>query len=147
MEIISNIIKAAIEVGSRIKKHDTPIQAQKETLKSLLEKSKETAFGKYYGFEDLLQNKNLAKNFAKEVPYHDYDDMEFWWKKSLEGKEDICWPGKVKHFAVSSGTTGHSKHIPVTDDMLDSIRNAGIQQVLSLSNFKNLPESFLLSKS
>ncbi|ADR21647.1 hypothetical protein MATR_07210 [Marivirga tractuosa] len=142
MEIISNIIKAAIEVGSRIKKHDSPIHAQQETLKELLEKSKATAFGKYYGFENLLNKKNIAQKFAEEIPFHDYDDMEFWWKKSLEGKEDICWPGKVKNFAVSSGTTGHSKHIPVTDDMLESIRNAGIQQVLSLSNFKDLPESF-----
>ncbi|SMG30549.1 GH3 auxin-responsive promoter [Marivirga sericea] len=142
MEIISNIIKAAIEVGSRIKKHDSPVHAQQETLKELLEKSKNTAFGKYYGFQDLLKQKNLSSAFEKEVPFHDYDDMEFWWKKSLESKEDISWPGKVKHFAVSSGTTGHSKHIPVTEDMLESIRNAGIQQVLSLSNFKNLPESF-----
>lgn len=142
MEIISNIIKAAIEVGSRIKTHDSPIEAQKETLKELLNKSKDTAFGKYYGFEYLLQDKDFTKKFTEEVPYHDYDDMEFWWKKSLEGKEDICWPGKVKYFAVSSGTTGHSKHIPVSDDMLESIRNAGIRQVLSLSNFHDLPESF-----
>ncbi|WP_340153798.1 GH3 auxin-responsive promoter family protein [uncultured Marivirga sp.] len=142
MEIISNIIKAAIEVGSKIKKHDSPVEAQKETLKELLQKSKETAFGKYYGFEHILKSKNLSNEFSREVPYHDYDDMEFWWKKSWEGKADICWPDKVDNFAVSSGTTGHSKHIPVTDDMLESIRNAGIRQVLSLSNFKDLPESF-----
>lgn len=142
MEIISNIIKAAIEVGSRIQNHDSPAEAQKETLKKLLSKSKDTAFGKYYGFESLLKKKSFIKDFTEEVPYHDYDDMEFWWSKSLESKPDICWPGKVNNFAVSSGTTGHSKHIPVTEDMLESIRNAGIRQVLSLSNFKNLPESF-----
>jgi len=142
MEIISNIIKAAIEVGSRIKKHDSPVEAQKETLKELLQKSKETAFGKYYGFEKILKAESPTKSFAEEVPYHDYDDMEFWWKKSWEGKADIAWPGKVKNFAVSSGTTGHSKYIPVTDDMMESIRNTGIQQVLSLSNFKDLHESF-----
>ena len=142
MEIISNIIKSAIEVGSRIKNHESPVEAQKEALKELLQKSKDTAFGKYYGFESLLKKKDFTKNFKKEIPYHDYDDMAFWWKKALEGKPDISWPGKVKNFAVSSGTTGHSKHIPVTDDMLESIRNAGIRQVLSLSNFKDLPESF-----
>jgi hypothetical protein len=142
MEIISNIIKAAIEVGSKFKKHNSPVEAQKETLKELLQKSKDTAFGKFYGFEGLLKSNNLSDSFSKEVPYHDYDDMEFWWKKSWEGKADICWPNKVNNFAVSSGTTGHSKYIPVTDDMLESIRNAGIQQVLSLSNFKDLPESF-----
>lgn len=142
MEIISNIIKAAIEVGSRLKNNDSPIDSQKETLKELLHKSKDTAFGKYYGFSDLLNKEDIAGSFAKEVPYHDYDDMEFWWRKSWEGKADICWPGEVGNFAVSSGTTGNSKYIPVTEDMQDSIRNAGIQQVLSLSNFVDLPESF-----
>jgi len=142
MEIISNIIKSAIDVGSRIKTHDSPVQAQKETLKELLEKSKNTAFGKYYGFKGILKDQDFSQSFAEEVPYHDYDDMEFWWKKSWEGKSDICWPGEVKNFAVSSGTTGHSKYIPITDDMQESVRNTGIQQVLSLSNFKELPESF-----
>ena len=32
-----------------------------------------------------------------------------------EGEADVCWPGKVKYFALSSGTSEtSSKYIPIT---------------------------------
>ncbi len=143
MELIGNLIKSAISVGSKFQNRDTPQEAQKQVLKELLEKAKNTAFGKYYGFEAMIKQEDIFKAFTEEVPYHDYDKIaNEWWKKSLEGKPDICWPGVVKYFAVSSGTTSNSKHIPVTEDMQDSVRHAGVHQILSLSNFENLPESF-----
>ncbi|MGB7393705.1 MAG: GH3 auxin-responsive promoter family protein, partial [Pricia sp.] len=47
------------------------------------------------------------------------------------------------YFALSSGTTGKtSKRIPVTDAMIESIRDAGIQQVYALSNFDLPPDFF-----
>ena len=56
-------------------------------------------------------------------------------------EEDICWPGKVKYFALSSGTSdSSSKHIPVTRDMIRSIRKVSFRQILSLAKY-NLPES------
>jgi rhodanese-related sulfurtransferase len=143
MEIIGNLIKSAIEVGSKFQNRKTPVEAQKEVLKHLLEKAKDTSFGKFHGFKSLLKLDNTKEAFQAEVPYHTYDQIdERWWHKSYEGKPDICWPGKVKFFAVSSGTTSTSKHIPVTEEMQESIRNGGIHQILSLYNFKGLPESF-----
>lgn len=61
---------------------------------------------------------------------------EKWWVKTQEGLEDITWPGVPTYFARSSGTTGKtSKKIPVTDEMVEAIRNAGIKQVGALANF------------
>jgi len=143
MEIISNIIKSAIEVGNKFQNSKPPAEAQQEVLKNLLRKANKTAFGKFYGFKDLLKADNIVDAFQKEVPFHNYDQInERWWHKTYEGKSDICWPGKPNYFAVSSGTTSSSKHIPVTDDMLESIRLSGIHQILSLSNFTDLPETF-----
>jgi hypothetical protein len=143
MEIIGNLIKSAIEIGSKFQNRKEAGEAQREILRSLLEKAKDTAFGKFYGFKTLLQAKDTVKAFQEEVPYHNYDQIaERWWHKAYEGKVDITWPGKVDYFAVSSGTTSNSKYIPVTEDMQESIRNGGIQQILSLSNFHGLPESF-----
>ncbi|GAA5036361.1 hypothetical protein GCM10011506_30700 [Marivirga lumbricoides] len=143
MEIIANLVKSAISVGSKLENRDSPEVAQAAVLKDLLNGAKDTSFGKYYGFEQLLESENLEEAFKKEVPYHDYDKIfSKWWHKSLEGKPDICWPGKCNYFAVSSGTTSSSKHIPVTEAMLDSVRKAGIHQVLSLANFNDLPEAF-----
>src|SRR5690606_967025 len=52
------------------------------------------------------------------------------------------WPKDPDYYALSSGTTGKtSKRIPVTHDMIKSIRSTGIAQILALNNF-NLPASF-----
>ncbi|MBK7692441.1 MAG: GH3 auxin-responsive promoter family protein [Bacteroidetes bacterium] len=60
-----------------------------------------------------------------------------WWKFCQEGEENVCWPGKVKCFALSSGTSeSSSKHIPVTDDMIKSVKKAGMKQFFSMQNFK-----------
>ncbi|MBK6266977.1 GH3 auxin-responsive promoter family protein [Marivirga sp. S37H4] len=143
MEIIGNLIKSAIAVGSKLQNKEAPEKAQHEVLEDLLDSAKDTAFGKYYGFRQLLDQENLFEAFSKEVPYHDYDKIaKEWWNKTLEGKPDICWPGVCEYFAVSAGTTSSSKHIPVTEDMLESVRKAGMYQVLSLPNFKDLPETF-----
>src|SRR5690606_51142 len=78
----------------------------------------------------------------KEVPIYDYDNMfAEWWHYLLQGHQNVTWPGGQQYFAISSGTTSNCKYIPVTDDMLDSIKHSGIQQVMSLKNF-DLPANF-----
>lgn len=144
MAVIGEIIKKAIELGEKLTSDQSPKEAQIEVLKDLLKKGKDTAFGLYYGFDQILdsEDEDLAKNFAKKVPYHDYDTIhEEWWSKIHERHEDITWPGINEYFAVSSGTTSSSKHIPVTDDMLDAIRKTGVKQIMTLSKY-DLPSDF-----
>ncbi|MFC0520243.1 GH3 family domain-containing protein [Mesonia maritima] len=143
MAIIGSIIKSVIDVTGSIKAEDNPIENQKKVLNNLLKKAKDTAFGKYYGFSKILESENPQEAFQEKVPYFDYNKMnEEWWYKLHEGLEDITWPGSPSYYAISSGTTGKtSKRIPVTDDMLDSIRQAGVKQVTALSNF-DLPSDF-----
>lgn len=143
MAIIGSLIKGAIDVAGNFVSHSKHIENQQKVLKNLLEKAKDTAFGKYYGFQQILEADDIAKAFQEKVPYFDYHQMqEQWWYKLHEGLEDITWPGKPSYYALSSGTTGKtSKRIPVTDEMIDSIRNAGIKQVTALSNF-DMPSDF-----
>ena len=90
-----------------------------------------------------MQSDNIQKTFAEKVPFFDYHQMnDQWWSRLHEGQTDVSWPGKPSYFALSSGTTGKtSKRIPVTDDMIEAIRLAGIKQVGALSNF-DLPSDF-----
>ena len=143
MAIIGSIIKGAIHLKDSLSSEVNDIEAQENTLKELLEKAKDTAFGKHYDFEAILIADNMPLEYAKRVPYHDYNKMfDEWWEKLLEGEENVTWPGSPDYFALSSGTTGtKSKHIPVTDDMIEAIRKAGIKQVFALSNF-DLPATF-----
>ncbi len=143
MPLKGAIIKSLI--GFRETMVPTPkhIEAQNEVLKFLLEKAKDTAFGKFYQFETLLKSENMQRDFAETVPFFDYNKItDNWWCQTRKGAVDITWPGSPSYFALSSGTTGKtSKRIPVTDEMIDAIRIAGIKQVGALSNF-DLPSEF-----
>ncbi|MFO8086363.1 MAG: GH3 auxin-responsive promoter family protein [Bacteroidales bacterium] len=143
MAVIGEIIKRTIEVADRFITNSDPVEAQKEVLYELLSRSRNTSFGLYYDFRGIMKSQDIRKAFAKEVPYHSYDKMHNeWWRRVIEGKEDITWPGVVDYFAVSSGTTSKKKHIPVTDDMMSSIRRGGIQQIKSVADFDLPPEFF-----
>lgn len=143
MAILGSIIKSAIELRDTLVSNDSPIEEQKNVLSNLLETAKNTAFGKYYGFQHILDSDAIQKKFSEAVPFFDYHTMrEEWWERTEQGLTDISWPGKPSYFALSSGTTGKtSKRIPVTDAMIESIRSAGVKQVGALSNF-DLPTDF-----
>lgn len=142
MPVIGELIKTAIELGDKLNWESSPKEMQEGVLKHLLKKSQDTAFGKYYGFSQILDAKDPTETFQREVPYFDYDKIySEWWCQIRKRHSDITWPGINSFFAVSSGTTSASKHIPVTDDMLESIRKAGIGQIMSLSKY-DMPADF-----
>ena len=143
MAILGNLIKGIIDIKDSFSSEKNPVKEQQTVLKKLLEKAKDTQFGTYYHFKDILETDDMATAFARSVPYFDYNKIhEEWWHKLLEGEENVTWPGRPDYFALSSGTTGNqSKRIPVTDEMVEAIKDTGIQQVFALSNF-DLPADF-----
>ncbi|MBC8155132.1 MAG: GH3 auxin-responsive promoter family protein [Bacteroidetes bacterium] len=142
MAVIGELIKKAIDVYGFITSEPDPATAQRDVLHKLLTKARLTAFGKQYKFTKILGNENIIQAYQQAVPVHDYDKLYTdWWHYLLQGHQNVTWPGSQQYFALSSGTTSTSKAIPVTDDMLDSIRQSGIQQVMSLKNF-DLPADF-----
>ncbi len=141
MAIIGTIIKKAIEIGHTLKRDKQPVKRQYKQLSNLLSKASNTSFGQYYGFKSMLKSDDIARAFQQEVPIFTYETIAPWWKQQQK-HPDITWPGKPAYFALSSGTTGkESKRIPVTEDMLNSIRSVSLEQVESLSNF-DLPDQF-----
>lgn len=143
MPILGSLIKGLIEFKDSITSEPEPFEAQEKVLRQLLKKARDTAFGIHYNFEEILETEDIQKSFSQRLPYFDYNKInEEWWSKCHEGEENVTWPGKPPYFALSSGTTGKvSKKIPVTDDMVEAIRQAGIKQVGTLSNY-DLPADF-----
>ncbi|MEX0996828.1 MAG: GH3 auxin-responsive promoter family protein, partial [Flavobacteriaceae bacterium] len=143
MAIIGSIIKGLIDLRDKVVSEPDAVKAQQEVLKELLEKAKDTFFGRHYNFKKILESSNPEVMFAASVPYFDYNKIqEEWWYKLHKGEKNVTWPGSPPYYALSSGTTGKSsKRIPVTDEMLDAIRKTGIQQVGALANF-DLPADF-----
>lgn len=143
MAFVGSIIKGLIDLRDKIVSEPEAEEAQLQVLKKLLNKAKDTAFGKQYNFESILEADDITKAFAERVPYFDYNKInEEWWSRIHQGENNVTWPGKPPYFALSSGTTGKtSKRIPVTEDMVEAIRQTGIKQVGALANF-DLPSDF-----
>ncbi len=146
MPILGSVIKRAIELRSKmpaIFQSRNPQKAQKKELKKLLRKASGTAFGEHYNFYEIVKSKDFLAEFRKKVPIHDYDDIfKDWWYRSLNGEPYVCWPGRVRYFALSSGTSGaSSKHIPVTAAMLRAMKKTSVRQIFSLARY-NFQKSF-----
>lgn len=75
--------------------------------------------------------------FQQNVPFSDYDSMyKLWIHRAMEGIPNVIWPGKIKYYALSSGTTGSpSKRIPITKQMIRSFQMNSIKQFASTSLF------------
>jgi hypothetical protein len=142
MAILGSLISRSLKLR---KKFTLPVATgivyQRHTLRQLLERGQYTSFGKHYGFAEILATElDFVRAFRERVPFHTYNEMyQDWWHRCIEGEENVTWPGKVKYFALSSGTSeAASKHIPVTQDMIKSIKKMGFKQLYSMANF-NVP--------
>ena len=142
VRLIDIKLPKAIASALRLSQKDAQSQ-QLRVLKKLLKKARFTAFGQGYNFDKILLSSNPAKAFQQTVPVHDYNKIyEEWWKKTLDGVPDVTWPGKIKYYALSSGTSeAASKYIPVTKEMLRSNRVNYIRQLISLLSYEHLPRN------
>lgn len=124
---------------------------QLRVLKKLLKKARFTAFGQQYHFDQALLSKHPGKKFQEMVPIHDYNKIyNEWWKQTLDGTPDVAWPGQIKYYALSSGTSeAASKYIPVTNDLLRSNMVNYLRQLISLvryeeANMRAMTKGFLM---
>jgi len=93
-----------------------PIETQNGILFSQLFHAEDTEYGKKYGFNSI----SSYQDFKSKVPIVTYEDFEPFIEKARQGHKDVSWPGYIKHFAKSSGTTNaKSKFIPISAESLE----------------------------
>ncbi|MBS4044564.1 MAG: GH3 auxin-responsive promoter family protein [Chitinophagaceae bacterium] len=140
MPLIDLKIPKTIARALRLPTNDIRRQ-QIRVLKKLLRKARFTEFGQANNFDDILLSKHPGKKFQEIVSIYNYNSIyEKWWHKTLNGNSDVCWPGKIKYYALSSGTSeASSKYIPVTNDLLRGNKIVMLKQLLSLRNYHNIP--------
>src|SRR6476661_233168 len=125
---------AAFVVWRSQKWKDAPIAAQEKIFRSLIQKAKDTAFGKDHGFATIAS----YADFKKQVPIQDYEDLKDYIDRVVTGEENVLWPGKPQYFAKTSGTTSGVKYIPISkESMLEHItaaRNALLHYIHETGN-------------
>jgi hypothetical protein len=144
MPILGSIIKSAIGIRSRIPARKNIYKQQIKQLQKLLTKAQNTQIGRKFGFENLALLDDPISMFQRQVPIYDYPSIfENWWYKALRGERDVCWPGKINYFALSSGTSeSSSKHIPITKEMIKAIHKGSIKQIISTRHFNFTREQY-----
>jgi len=115
----------AAKVVKRIEKWSSnPVETQKHVFNQLIEKAKNTQFGRDHQFSSIQS----FEDFARLVPIRDYEALRSYVDEVVEGKSDILWPGKPLYFAKTSGTTSGAKYIPITKESMpahiEAARNA-----------------------
>ena len=144
MAIIGRLIKKTSEIThKRNFNKGKAYEYQLKTLEKLLFKAADTVFGKKHVFHKILKSTDGVSLYQANVPITDYDTFyKEWLIHSINGERDFTWPGKIKHFALSSGTSGApSKRIPVTDDMIRSFQKTSVKQLSTLHELE-LPNTF-----
>lgn len=118
-----------------------PNEVQQEVLHGLLDKASQTHYGLQFDFKR-IQN---YKTFSEQLPLVKYEDIQQDIELSRRGVQNIFWPGHIKWFAKSSGTTGSkSKFIPVSTASLEDCHYKAGKDMLSLY-FNNNSDSQLLT--
>ena len=147
MKIIGRLIKKTTEIGyKRINRKQLSYKNQLSTLKELLVKAQNTELGFFHDFKTILKSKDVVSKFQDGMPIMDYEEFySRWLQHVLNGKSDCIWPGKLKYFALSSGTTGSpSKRIPVSMEMIRSFQRSSLRQY-SILHALDLDEEFFSS--
>ncbi len=120
---------------------NNPRRQQLRVLRKLLRKARFTEFGQQYRFDEILLSKHPGKKFQEQVPVSNYSSMyKSWWHKTMSGSANVTWPGKIRYYALSSGTSeAASKYLPITNDLLRGNKIVMIKQLLSLRTYENVP--------
>ncbi|MBR0117390.1 MAG: GH3 auxin-responsive promoter family protein [Prevotella sp.] len=112
---------------------------QQHVFRRLIDRARDTE----YGINHLFGSTHNYEQFAQNVPVNTYEELKDDIDRMRHGEHDVLWPGSVKWYAKSSGTTNDkSKFIPVSNEGLHHIHYAGGFDSVALY-LRNNPKSRL----
>ncbi len=118
-----------------------PVETQQETLYRLLAKSASTEWGKKYSYSSI---KSIPE-YQQRFPVQTYEDIIPYVERLRKGESNLLWPGEIKWFAKSSGTTASkSKFIPMSREALEECHYRAAKDILAIYAMLN-PETRIFS--
>jgi hypothetical protein len=104
-----------------------PLETQKETLYKLLAKAASTEWGIKNKYSSIVS----IKEYQSRFPVQTYEDIIPYVERLRKGEADLLWPGEIKWFAKSSGTTStKSKFIPMSREALEDCHYRAAKDIL-----------------
>ncbi|MBQ7495316.1 MAG: GH3 auxin-responsive promoter family protein [Bacteroidaceae bacterium] len=117
-------------------------ELQLQVLQRLIQSAKDTEWGHHHAYDAI----RTYEDFAKHCPVTTYEDLKADIDRMRHGERDILWPGRVRWYAKSSGTTNDkSKFIPVSPQGLKDTHYAGGTDTV-ICFLKDHPKSQILNR-
>lgn len=93
---------------------------QAELLLGMIEKNKNSAYGKAYGFSEIKK----VEDYQKKVPIVRYENLTPWIERIRLGESSVLTTEKVLLFEPTGGSSGHHQWIPYTKTLKQQFQHA-----------------------
>ena len=104
-------------------------ELQMKVMQHLVQRAAQTEWGSIHHFDQIRS----YEDFSKSMAVNSYEELKGFIDRMRHGEKDILWPGQVRWYAKSSGTTNDkSKFIPVSKEGLQNIHYLGGKDVVAL---------------
>jgi hypothetical protein len=106
------------------------IREQEQILNILIFELSNTTYGKDKNIDFSIEN---DYDVLVNLPIVKYEDLYPYIERAWQGEASILWPGKIKYFSKSSGTTNaKNKFIPVSKESLEENHFMGGRDLLGV---------------
>ncbi|MCX6325546.1 MAG: GH3 auxin-responsive promoter family protein [Bacteroidia bacterium] len=106
-----------------------PFETQQETLYRLLAKAAKTEWGRKFNYSSITS----IKEYQSRFPVQTYEDIIPYVERLRKGEANLLWPGEIRWFAKSSGTTStKSKFIPMSREALEECHYRAAKDILAI---------------
>lgn len=103
-------------------------EIQNGVFRKLINSASNTEWGKKHNYASIKSYSDFSN-----VPVQTYEEVKGYIDRMRHGEENLLWPGRVRWYAKSSGTTNDkSKFIPVSADGLKNIHYRGGTDAVAL---------------
>ncbi|MDO9339303.1 MAG: GH3 auxin-responsive promoter family protein, partial [Bacteroidales bacterium] len=106
-----------------------PFETQQETLYQLLAKAALTEWGRKFSYSSIIS----IREYQSRFPVQTYEDIIPYVERLRKGETNLLWPGEIRWFAKSSGTTTtKSKFIPMSCEALEDCHYRAAKDILAI---------------
>jgi len=136
MTVIPSIIKRLYTKRINKIEHSKkyPAETQQEALLKNISIAASTEWGREYDYSSIRS----VKDYQSRVPVRSYEEYLPFIERLLRGESNLTWPGDIRWFAKSSGTTSSkSKFIPITNESLWGCHYQAAKDILAIYTFNN----------
>jgi len=97
-----------------------PNEAQQKVFDELIEKARNTKFGRDHKFHLIAD----YQSFKNQVPLREYEGFKPYIDAMMNEEENVLWPGFPIYICKTSGTTSGAKYIPISKESISNHINS-----------------------